>query len=83
MSSHNTLLLKYFFLLTSKFLKLINSILFKGGHEYFVEVQAKARASHYLGEEKEAKNIELFVDYKVDGILGTGICEWNYRNIKE
>ena len=62
---------------------MINSILFKGGHEYFVEVQAKARASHYLGEEKEAKNIELFVDYKVDGILGTGICEWNYRNIKE
>jgi len=46
-----------------------------------INVQAKARAAHYLGETSEAKNIELFVDYNVNGISGSGIAEWNYRNL--
>ena len=54
-----------------------------GGYEYFVEVKAKVRAAHYLGEDLEAKNIELFTNYKVNGVPGSGIAEWNYRNVNK
>ena len=54
-----------------------------GGYEYFVEVKAKVRAAHYLGEDLEAKNIELFTNYKVNGVPGSGIVEWNYRNVNK
>ena len=55
---------------------------FLGGHEYQVQVKSRSLASHYLGEESEAKNIELFAEYNVNGIPGYGIVEWNYRNLK-
>ena len=55
---------------------------FLGGHEYQVQVKSRSLASHYLGEESEAKNIELFAEYNANGIPGYGIVEWNYRNLK-
>jgi len=51
-----------------------------GGHEYLVQVKSRSLASHYLGEDSEAKNVELFAEYDVNGIPGYGIVEWNYRN---
>ena len=39
---------------------------------------------HYLGKEHEAKNIEHFMEYSINGeISGSGICEWNYTNTRE
>ena len=40
-----------------------------------------SEAAHFLGLEDEAKNIERFVKFKVNGIPGVGLTEWNYRNI--
>ena len=57
-------------------------LFYLGGYEYFIKVITKARAAHFLGEDHEAKNIELFTDYKVNGVPGSGISEWNYRNIR-
>ena len=56
------------------------SIHTSGGHEYLVQVKSRSLASHYLGEDSEAKNVELFAEYDVNGIPGYGIVEWNYRN---
>ena len=55
----------------------------KGGEEYFIEVKARATATHYLGEEKEARNTELFASYSVNGVPGYGMVEWNYRNLNK
>ena len=55
----------------------------KGGEEYFIEVKARATATHYLGEEKEARNTELFASYSVNGVPGHGMVEWNYRNLNK
>jgi hypothetical protein len=52
-----------------------------GGNEYHVQVNVKAETAHYLGDEFEAKNVERFVNYEVNGIPGSGITEWNYRNV--
>ena len=38
-------------------------------------------SAHFLGEDLEAKNIEVFAEYNVNGIPGYGIVEWNYRNV--
>ena len=51
-----------------------------GGEEYFIQVKARATATHYLGEEKEARNTELFASFCVNGVPGYGMVEWNYRN---
>ena len=40
-----------------------------------------SEASHFLGLEREAKNIERFVNFEVNGVPGVGLTEWNYRNI--
>ena len=52
-----------------------------GGHDYFVEVKSRDMSAHFLGEDLEAKNIEVFAEYNVNGIPGYGIVEWNYRNV--
>ena len=57
------------------------TIFFTGGQEFQVQVAVEASSSHFLGMEQEAKNVELFVKYQVDGVPGVGITEWNYRNI--
>ena len=61
---------------------LIIAISTLGELEFSINVRSKARASHFLGMDKEAKNTELFVEYEANGIPGSGIAEWNYRNIK-
>jgi hypothetical protein len=52
-----------------------------GGEEFQVQVSVLAESPHFLGLEKEAKNIERFVTYKINGVPGIGITEWNYRNV--
>ena len=64
------------------FSKVLWTISTLGELEFSISVRSKARASHFLGIDKEAKNTELFVDYEANGIPGSGIAEWNYRNIK-
>ncbi len=54
---------------------------FAGGQEFQVQVEVLAESSHFLGLEKETKNIERFVKYNINGVPGVGITEWNYRNI--
>ena len=59
--------------------------LFLGGQEFQIQCKVVFQCpSHYLGKEYEAKNIEHFMEYSVNGeTRGYGICEWNYRHTKE
>lgn len=52
-----------------------------GGHEYQVQVVVNAECEHFLGHQMETKNIERFVDYKVNNVPGKGISEWNYSHM--
>ncbi|XP_045615430.1 uncharacterized protein [Procambarus clarkii] len=49
-----------------------------GGVEYLVEAQVEVSAQHYLGWDWEARMLETWVTYRVNGVEGSGICEWNY-----
>lgn len=51
-----------------------------GGEEFMVEVEAELSPVHYLGWDWEARMVETWVKYKVNGVKGSGICEWNYQH---
>ncbi|KAK8403951.1 hypothetical protein O3P69_000185 [Scylla paramamosain] len=51
-----------------------------GGEQHVVEVEVVASPQHYLGWDWEARMVETWVKYRVDGVSGAGICEWNYRH---
>ncbi|KAG0715011.1 hypothetical protein GWK47_012905 [Chionoecetes opilio] len=51
-----------------------------GGEQHVVEVEVEASPQHYLGWDWEARMVETWVKYRVDGVRGSGICEWNYRH---
>ncbi|KAK3866638.1 hypothetical protein Pcinc_027840 [Petrolisthes cinctipes] len=51
-----------------------------GGVEHLVEVEVEMSPQHYLGWEWEARMVETFVKYRVDGVAGAGVCEWQYRH---
>lgn len=52
-----------------------------GGLQYEIQVKILAEAFHLYGEELESKIIERFAEYKVNGIKGNGITEWQSRNM--
>lgn len=51
-----------------------------GGKRYEVEVDVTYETQHYYGDDDEAKLVERFAQYRVDGVSGSGITEWQYRN---
>ena len=54
-----------------------------GGQTYEIQVDIRDQAIHYYGPENESKIVERFANYKVDGIPGSGITEWQYRNVHD
>jgi len=54
---------------------------FKAGDEWF-EVQVKVLdfAEVFMGWEWEARILERFCEYKVNGVGGWGVSEWHYNN---
>ncbi len=55
-------------------------LLILGDRRYEVEVVLECERDHFYGEEEECRIAERFVQYKVDGIRGRGINEWQYRH---
>lgn len=52
-----------------------------GDQEYQMQVDIEERMAHFYGEEQECQIFECFARYKVNGVPGTGICEWQNRNV--
>lgn len=50
------------------------------GEQYDVKVSTKYECEHFKGNDKEARLVERFNNYEVNGIKGRGISEWQYRN---
>eukprot|EP00095_Tigriopus_kingsejongensis_P006712 maker-scaffold25_size650667-snap-gene-5.28 protein:Tk06712 transcript:maker-scaffold25_size650667-snap-gene-5.28-mRNA-1 annotation:"hypothetical protein L798_06649" len=53
-----------------------------GSEEYQVQVNVEDRIPHYYGEEHECRILECLASYEVNGIPGSGICEWQNRNVE-
>ena len=51
-----------------------------GGKWYEVEVKVLEKAEVFLGWKWEARIIERFSEYKVNGVKGWGLSEWHYRH---
>lgn len=49
---------------------------------YEVQVNVEHKAIHYVGWKWEARMVERFVKYKVNGIVGRGISEFHYHSNK-
>ena len=54
-----------------------------GGVEYAIEVSVEADTCHFYGDDDECRMVERFVQYKVNGAPGLGICEWQNRNCEK
>ncbi|XP_037792800.1 uncharacterized protein LOC119588168 [Penaeus monodon] len=52
-----------------------------GGEERVVEVTVEESPEHFLGWDWEARMVETWVKYCVNGSPGKGICEWNYQHL--
>lgn len=46
---------------------------------YVVKAVVEYEAVHYKGHDNEAKLIERFLKYNVNGVQGRGIAEWHYN----
>lgn len=46
---------------------------------YDVNVKVIHESFHYKGNDCEARLIERFVEYEVNGVKGRGISEWSYN----
>jgi len=56
---------------------------FKAGDEWYdikVELQHREKGRAYFGEDWEARIVERFVRYNINGEEGWGVSEWEYRN---
>ena len=51
-----------------------------GGLTYEIQTQIVTEAEHFYGGEDECKIVERMAKYRVNGIGGAGITEWQYRN---
>lgn len=51
-----------------------------GGQEYVVEVCIKESPQFYIGWEWEARLVEQFAGFKLNGKKGWGVTEWHYRH---
>lgn len=52
-----------------------------GGVDRVVEVLVEESPEHFLGWDWEARMVETWVKYRVNGSPGKGICEWNYQHL--
>ncbi|XP_046660534.1 uncharacterized protein LOC124354257 [Homalodisca vitripennis] len=54
---------------------------FKAGERVFcVQVAVERESVHYVGWRWEARMVERFVTYRVDGVRGRGVSEWHYHS---
>lgn len=51
-----------------------------GGEWYEVRVKVLEFAEVFMGWDWEARILERFCEYRVNGIKGWGVSEWHYRN---
>ncbi|KAK6170139.1 hypothetical protein SNE40_018606 [Patella caerulea] len=52
-----------------------------GGKQYHLQINVLHCPIFYMGEDWDVKIYERFCRYKLNGINGWGISEWEYRNI--
>ncbi|KAB7505170.1 hypothetical protein Anas_01790 [Armadillidium nasatum] len=48
--------------------------------DFFVEVQIEESPEFYIGWEWETRVVERMATFRVNGVKGWGIAEWNYRH---
>lgn len=53
-----------------------------GGKMYSMKCTVVDYARFFIGDGKDARIFERFCDYEVNGQMGWGISEWDYRNSK-
>ncbi|XP_077291561.1 uncharacterized protein LOC143914977 isoform X2 [Arctopsyche grandis] len=53
-----------------------------GGEVYTVEVQVHHQSEHFVSNHWDARMVERFVHYKVNGVQGWGVSEFHYNNKK-
>lgn len=46
-----------------------------------VQVKVHTRLDFLMGESGEARIVELYSDFNVNGVSGWGVAEWEYRNV--
>ncbi|KAK3927410.1 CDK5RAP3-like protein [Frankliniella fusca] len=51
-----------------------------GGTEYHVKAKGDGMAYHYVGWQWEAKIMEMFSSYEMNGVRGRGLSEFHYHN---
>lgn len=52
-----------------------------GNKNYWIQCEVVDEAVHVVGNNEEARMVELFVKVRINGkINGRGICEYNYNN---
>ncbi|XP_018336128.1 uncharacterized protein LOC108744721 [Agrilus planipennis] len=49
---------------------------------YHILAISQRDAVHYKGDDVEARMVERFMTYEVNGLKGWGISEWHYNNIR-
>lgn len=53
----------------------------KDGRQYVVQVKSDINYSFYIGENAEARFVEMYSEFTVNGVKGVGFVEWHYRNV--
>lgn len=51
-----------------------------GGETYVVKVKGIDVAAHYVGWQWEAKIVEMFSTFEINGVRGRGLSEFHYHN---
>lgn len=46
-----------------------------------VQVHAYTDFEFFIGESAESRVVELYSDFVVNGVRGSGVAEWQYRNV--
>ncbi|XP_074660914.1 uncharacterized protein LOC141913314 [Tubulanus polymorphus] len=54
-----------------------------GGKKYSMECQQEDAAIFFIGHDRAARIHERFCNFKLNGVRGWGISEWDYRNIEK
>lgn len=52
-----------------------------GGEQYVVQVKVHTEIDFLMGKSGEARVVELYSDFIVNGVSGWGVAEWEYRNV--
>lgn len=51
------------------------------GKQYLVQVNSDINYQFYIGESAESRFVEMYSEFIVNGVKGTGFVEWQYRNV--